>query len=85
MSLRDTVNQLGQLLDSISKDLVKATRGYKAAAQRVRTGTVKLEKLAKVYRRESVTAERGGAPKKKVVKRAKKKSPAKKKTARKKR
>ncbi len=68
MSLRDTVNQLSHLLESISKDLVKANRGYKAAAQRVRTGTVKLEKLAKIYRKESVVAERGGQKKKKTVK-----------------
>jgi len=75
MSLRDTVQQLGELLEVLTKDLAKANRGYKAAAQRVRTGTVKLEKLAKRYRKESMAAERGG----------KKKSSAKKKTARKKR
>ena len=65
MSLRDTVGQLSKLLETVAYDLAKASRGYKAAAQRVRTGTVKLEKLAKKYRKESMAAEKGGPRKKK--------------------
>lgn len=83
MSLRDTVSQLGQLLESISKDLVKANRGYKAAAQRVRTGTIRLEKLAKKYRKESINAEKASQNKKKKTK--KKKKVVKKKSSRKRR
>lgn len=74
MSLRDTVNQLSELLEDVAQDLVKASRGYKAAAQRVRTGTVKLEKLAKKYRKESVAAEKGEQSKRKTTKKKKKAS-----------
>ncbi len=74
MSLRDTVNQLSELLENVAQDLVKATRGYKAAAQRVRTGTVKLEKLAKKYRKESVAVEKGEQSKRKTAKKKKKAS-----------
>lgn len=73
MSLRDTVSQLSDLLESVAYDLGKASRGYKAAAQRVRTGTVKLEKLAKKYRKESVAAEKGGQRKKAKKKASRKK------------
>lgn len=82
MSLRDTVNQLSALLESVAHDLAKASRGYKAAAQRVRTGTVKLEKIAKKYRKESVAQEKSGQGKKKPVKKkaaGKKRAPRKKK------
>ena len=65
MSLTDTMNQLNHLLMNLTKDLTKAYRGNKAAAQRVRTGTIRLEKVAKVFRKESVSAERGGKFKKK--------------------
>ena len=74
MALKDTMNQLHQLLQGINKDLVKAARGNKAASQRIRTGTIKLEKIGKRYRKESVAAEKSGKFKK----------PKKKKTARKK-
>ena len=81
MSLRDTTNQLSCLLEVIANDLTKASKGYKAAAQRVRTGTIQLEKLAKKYRKESVTAERSGQFRRKKAK----KKAVKKKTARKRR
>lgn len=54
MALKETINKLTDLLLKITKDLTKAERGNKTAAQRVRTGTVRLEKLAKVYRKESI-------------------------------
>ncbi|MBS0625811.1 MAG: hypothetical protein JSS32_07165 [Verrucomicrobia bacterium] len=71
MSLTDTMNQLNHLITNLSKDLTKAYRGNKAAAQRVRTGTIKLEKVAKVFRKESVTAERTGKFKKKPKEKSK--------------
>jgi hypothetical protein len=60
MSLRDTMNHLNQLLSAVTKDLAKVCNGNKAAAQRVRTGTIKLEKVAKLFRKESVAAEKSG-------------------------
>lgn len=75
MSLNETVHHLHHLLASLSKDLPKVLKGNKAASQRVRVGTIKLEKLAKVFRKESVSAEKGGKFKKKSHhKKTKKKS-----------
>ena len=65
MALADTINHLSHILASLSKDLLKVQRGNKAAAQRIRTGTIKLEKIAKVFRKESVHAEKSGKFKKK--------------------
>jgi DNA-binding protein H-NS len=75
MALNDTVKNLRNLLSHITHDLEKAERGNKAASQRVRTGTVKLEKIAKLYRKESIKTERsfkGKKPAKKAAKPAKK-------------
>lgn len=66
---------MNDLLCQIAKDLTKAERGNKAASQRVRTGTIKLAKTAKVYRKESISAEktkRKVKPKAKKVKKSKK-------------
>lgn len=65
MSLHETMNQLNHLLNQLLKDLPKVARGNKTAAQRVRTGTIKLEKVAKEFRKESVSAEKSGKFKKK--------------------
>jgi len=46
------------LLSQITSDLEKSEKGNKAASQRVRTGTVKLEKTAKLYRKESIKTEK---------------------------
>lgn len=75
MSLNETMTQLNHLLIQLIKDLSKSSRGNKTAAQRVRTGTIKLEKLGKIFRKESVAAEKSGKFKKKgkVSKRPKKK------------
>lgn len=73
MSLHDTVKEMRELLNGISIDLEKGVNGNKAASQRVRTGTIKLEKSAKKYRKESIRAEKATVGKKKV-----KKAPAKK-------
>lgn len=79
MALKDTIATLKGLLDTLAKDISKATNGNKAASQRVRTSTIKFEKVAKQYRKESVAAEKK-APKK-TKKAAAKKKPAEKKPA----
>ena len=92
MALKDTENKLEKLLEQLSYDLVKARKGNKAAMQRVRTGTIQLAKIAKVYRKESVVAGKKGAAKKKTTKKkvvkkkttATKKAPVKRKVAAKK-
>lgn len=58
MSIKDTFKQMRELLNNIVADLDKSENGNKAASQRVRTGTVKLEKLAKSYRKESIAHEK---------------------------
>ncbi len=79
MSLNDTMNKLDSLLMSVSRDLAKVNRGNKAAAQRVRVGTIRLERVAKQFRKESVAAEKSGklkrkpAPRKSSAKKGKKK------------
>lgn len=77
MALKDTMQTLSKLLQEVSGDLVKAEKGNKAASQRVRTGTIALEKVAKKYRKESVKANKG----KKGKTATKKKTAAKKKVA----
>lgn len=58
MALKDNVKHLRELLSQITHDLEKAEKGNKAASQRVRTGTVRLEKVAKSYRKESIKSEK---------------------------
>lgn len=72
MALQTTVSTLKTLLEQIMHDLGKAERGNKAASQRVRTGTIKLEKTAKIFRKESVKADKQTKGKKKAAKPAKK-------------
>jgi len=78
MALKDTVKHMKDLLEGITVDLDKAAGGNKAASQRVRTGTIRLEKMAKAYRKESITTERGRKPRAKAVTKASKASKAKK-------
>ena len=75
MALSDTIHQLSSLLAEISKDLVKVIKGNKSAAQRVRTGTIRLEKVAKLFRKESIHSEKGGKLKKKGSTRSAAKKP----------
>jgi hypothetical protein len=80
MALKETFKHLRDLLSHITADLEKADGGNKAASQRVRTGTVKLEKVAKLYRKESIANEKKtkGHPKpSKAKSAAKAKAPAK--------
>jgi hypothetical protein len=79
MALKETIGKMKMQLGDICKDLEKAAGGNKAASQRVRTTTIKFERTAKLYRKESVSAEKkGGKPKKAVVAKAKVKSGGKK-------
>ena len=57
-SLDKIVDFMSNLLSEITSDLEKSNKGNKAASQRVRTGTVKLEKVAKAYRKESILSEK---------------------------
>lgn len=79
MALNDTMNQLHHLLVTVTKDLEKVHKGNRAAAQRVRVGTIKLEKVAKQFRKESVSAEKTGKLKRKPAGKGKatKQAPAK--------
>jgi len=69
MGMKDTSSKMCTLLRHIEKDLEKACCGNKAAAQRARTCTIKFEKLAKKFRKESVhecgKLKKKAAPKKK--------------------
>ena len=58
MALKDSIKTMNVLLSAITKDLVKAEKGNKAASQRVRTNSIRLEKTAKKYRKESVAEEK---------------------------
>lgn len=73
MGLKETIQEMHSLLDSITRSLMKAGKGNKAASQRVRTGTIRLEKVAKKFRKESVSAEKSGKFKKPKKMAAKKK------------
>ena len=74
MSFKETIKQMRDLLANITSDLEKADNGNKAASQRVRTGTVRLEKIAKRYRKESISSERKTKGQKKPAKAAASKS-----------
>jgi hypothetical protein len=64
MALKDTVQKMTELLGEMSYDLKKACEGNRAAAQRVRTCSIRFAKLSKVYRKESVLSEKKGSGKK---------------------
>lgn len=78
MSLNNTYKHLKDLLCNITSDLEKSEKGNKAASQRVRTGTVRLEKVAKAFRKESILNEKKTKGQKRPTKAAAKKAPAKK-------
>lgn len=73
MVLKDTINALKKHVEDLQHDLQKATNGVKAASQRVRIGTIKLAKIAKIYRKESIVSERGSSSKKSTAKKRSKK------------
>lgn len=79
MALKDTCKVLRTLLGAIQGDLDRAEAGNKAAAQRVRTHSIKFEKTAKLFRKESIKADKAGLFDK--AKAASKKAPKAKKAA----
>lgn len=83
MALKDTIKTMCSVLEHIQRDMVKAEKGNKAASQRVRTGSIKFEKVAKLYRKESVAAEKSGGSKRKAGGKKAAKAPAKKAAAKK--
>jgi len=66
MALKNTVHEMNKLLNAITHDLGKAEHGNKAASQRVRTGTIRLEKVAKMFRKESIAEEKRNPGRKKA-------------------
>jgi hypothetical protein len=58
MALSETIQTMKEQLQEICRDLDKSIKGNKSAAQRVRTSTVELAKIAKIYRKESLDAEK---------------------------
>lgn len=71
MALQDTMSEMEGVLTDLIYDLGKVTKGNKSAAQRVRVGTISLAKIAKLFRKESMAAEKGGKLKKKKMKKKK--------------
>ncbi len=67
MPFLQTTEELVQLFEMILEDVPKVLKGNKTAAQRVRTKTVLISKVAKLWRKESLDQER-----KKIVKKKKK-------------
>ena len=63
MALQDTLHDLQLLVTAVAKDLGKVSRGNRSAAQRVRVGTISLQKVGKLFRKESLQAERRSSPK----------------------
>ncbi|NGX30212.1 MAG: Histone H1-like protein HC1 [Candidatus Anoxychlamydiales bacterium] len=84
MALKETLKSMHKYLECIAKDLKKAEKGNKAASQRVRTCTIKLAKVSKTFRKESVSEERK-TTKRKTTKKTAKRSTKRKTTKRKKR
>ena len=75
MALKETIHTLKDLMCTMCDDLDKVSRGNKAAGQRVRTHSIKFAKLAKLFRKESVTSvkKEGNKIKKKILLKLKKK------------
>lgn len=76
MALIETLSSLEQLVLEIGQDLQKVLKGNLSAAQRVRVKTLRIEKIGKLFRKESVLAEKAGRLKKFRKKPKKRKSPA---------
>jgi hypothetical protein len=55
MGLKESISAMKDLMHLMCRDLDKTSRGNRAAAQRVRTSSVKFAKLAKDFRKESVS------------------------------
>ncbi len=68
MSFLQTTEELVDLLQTILEDVPKMLRGNKTAAQRIRTKTVKITKVSKIWRKESLDQERKKVARKKKEK-----------------
>ena len=64
MTLKRLIEELRKLMNQMIGDLEKTERGNKTAAQRVRTHSIQFGKAAKLFRKESLVAERKGLLKK---------------------
>lgn len=71
MPLKQTTDEMKDLLAQILQDIKKSEDGNQAAARRVRTGTICLKKIAKLFRKESVEVEKKTKGKKKQTRKAK--------------
>jgi len=65
MALKSTIGAMRKQMAELELDLEKTEAGNKAAAQRARKGTLQFAKTAKLFRKESVAAFKGGKAKKK--------------------
>lgn len=68
MAFMDTLRDLNGLFFSLSKDLTKVEKGNKSAAQRIRVGTIQLERVARQFRKESIAVERKSLKQKNSIK-----------------
>lgn len=67
MTVAELIKDLEHLLGQILSDLNKVKKGNRSASQRVRTNTIKLAKLAKIYRKESIAEEKSKKKKGKII------------------
>jgi hypothetical protein len=72
MAFLQTTEELAELLMTVLEDVPKVMKGNKTAAQRIRTKTVLIAKIAKIWRKESLDQEKKRAPKKKKEKKKRK-------------
>jgi len=55
MALKNRIESMRDLMRNMCDDLDKLARGNKTAAQRVRTNSLLFSKVAKLFRKESVS------------------------------
>ncbi len=71
MSFISTTDLLIECCESILHDMPKAMKGNKSAAQRIRTGTVRMAKVSKEWRKLSLDRDKKITEKKKTLRRKK--------------
>ncbi len=71
MAFLETTEELVELLQMILEDVPKMLKGNKTAAQRIRTKTIKITKVSKVWRKESLDQEKKKNSRKKKEKKKK--------------
>lgn len=70
MGYQQATEDLVELMEEVLKDVPKALKGNKTAAQRIRTRTIELTKVSKEWRRLSLDREKKKSGRKKTVKSA---------------